>query len=171
MILSLLIYNFKRLTSDHSSFLISGSTYPVAYLAFPLGYLKAGQIQYVPNEAHDSPFNPNNSTFPLGLPISINTTITQLGAHNRDLGVVLDIFLSLTPDKIINLLSFMSSLLAFLAYIHFSPIPQRPPEYKLSSSLTLINCTPFDKQRVHRAIFLSSLLVTSHNYIKSTMSM
>lgn len=39
LILFLPIYNFKRLTSAHSSFLISGSKYEATYLVFPVGYL------------------------------------------------------------------------------------------------------------------------------------
>ena len=62
----------------------------------------SGQIHYVPNQALDSPFTPNKSSFPLVLPISINTTITQLGAPKRDLGVILNFSFGISGPLLSN---------------------------------------------------------------------
>lgn len=99
----------KKLSLAHSSLLIAASTYPVVHLTFPVHYLSGRSIQYVPHQAHDSPFNPNNSTLPPGFPISITKIITHIGAHNRNQRVFLDIsLLPSTSDEIIYLLLFIS---------------------------------------------------------------
>ena len=85
----------RKLSLAYSSLLIPASAYPVVHLASAVPYLSDRFVQYVPNQTHDSPFNRNNSTLPLVFPISINTITIQVGAHNRNQRVFLDISLTL----------------------------------------------------------------------------
>lgn len=73
----------KKLSLVHGSFLNPGSTYPVVHLAFSVHSLSGRSTLYIPQQAHDSPFIPNNSTLPLGFLILITTTITQEGAQTE----------------------------------------------------------------------------------------
>lgn len=61
--------------------------------------------------------------------------------------------LSSISDEIIYLLLLISPFWVFLKSIQFFPVPHLPPP----SSLTLINCTPLNKQIVHRAAKINTL--------------